>query len=347
LEFEMLLGLYFSLELIVTCYSDGPRMFFSSDAGWQRFDMFIVVMMWMEMAITALEIDLGGNVSVIRIVRCARIVRVARLVRTLHYFAELRLMILSILRSAIGIVWIAAVLCVFIYVFSVTLTQGALDVCNIVGKARLDPDLSLTCKYWGSIWWSFMSLYEAMTGGISWGELFDSLQPIGWFYMCIFMSYITLAIFVVANIITGIFVDSAMRAAKQDQQSVIHEEMLKKEETIECMQKVFSELDVNQDGTLNLAEFERAISDVNMVSYLASLGLEVADARVLFCLLDRNRTWMIDIEDFITGCMRLRGEARSLDMAMIHFQSDWLVEAMESVSARVEAIYDMGCMQES
>jgi len=275
----------------------------------------------------------------VRVIRCARIIRVARVVRTLNAFQELRLMIMSILRSASGILWIVVVLCVFMYLFSVSLTQGALDVCKTSPQDRLDPRLPLACRYWGSIWWAMLSLYEAMTGGISWGELLDSLEPVGWFYMCIFTVYITLAIFVVANIITGIFVDSAMQAAKQDHQSVMHDANVEKEQCINNMHRVFEELDKDNDGVVCLDEFEVAISSETMVTYLSVLGLEVADARILFCLLDKDFSGTIDIEDFILGCMRLRGEAKSLDMAMIQLQSDWLVEAMERVSTNLQELH--------
>merc|ERR1719195_2149160 len=136
-------------------------------------------------------------------------------------------MIMSIVRGAQGILWIVFVLGMFMYLFSISLAQGALEVCHTVRSERMDPHTPAACRRWGSILWAMLSLYEAMTGGISWGELLDSLEPVGFFYMCLFMLYITLAIFVVSNIITGIFVETAMQAAKQDHESVMYETALK------------------------------------------------------------------------------------------------------------------------
>jgi len=181
----------------------------------------------------------------------------------------------------------------------------------------------------------------AMTGGISWGELFDALQPLGGFYMIVFLVYITLSVFVVSNIITGIFVDSAMHAAKTDQDSVIREEMAKQKGCINKIHKVFTELDRDFDGKISLAEFEAAFADPNMVTYLSVLGLEVNDVKALYCLLDHDRSGSIDIEDFIVGCLRLRGEAKSLDLAMIQLQSDWLVDTVDSMVGKLHTLHKL------
>jgi len=143
----------------------------------------------------------------------------------------------------------------------------------------------------------------------------------------------------VANIITGIFVDCSMQAAKQDQETQIHEAALQREGVISRIHEVFNELDKDHSGEMSLMEFEEAISDEGMVTYLSVLGLEVTDAKLLFCLLDRDRSGAIDIEDFIVGCLKLRGEAKNLDMAMISLQSDWLVETMEDVYSKLQELH--------
>jgi len=189
-------------------------------------------------------------------------------------------------------------------------------------------------------WWSTLSLYEAITGGISWGELLDALQPTGWFNMTIFLTYITLSVFVVSNVITGIFVESAMEAAKRDHQNVISENMAQKEASIGNIHNIFSELDCDKDGKMTLEEFEEAVANERMVTYLSVLGLEVADARVLYCLLDADRSGVLDIEEFIVGCLKLRGEARNLDVAMIQLQSDWLVENVEVLAKKMTDLHE-------
>lgn len=342
-EFDMCFAVVFTLELVLKCYVDRLQVCVGPDRGWHFFDFFVVAMMWTELIINMLGVDnkSSSGVSVLRIIRCARVVRVARVIRTLSSFHELRLMILSLLRSAAGIVWIVAVLIIFMYMFAVSLAQGSLDYCANSQRERLSPEMSPLCRYWGSVWWAMLSLYEGMTGGISWGELLDALQPLGGFYMVIFLIYVTLSIFVVSNIITGIFVDEAMQAAKQDQDSVIREEMSRQEGCVDGMHKVFTALDTDLDGQLTIEEFEAAITDHRLVTYLSVLGLEVNDAQAVYCLIDHDKTGDVDIEEFIVGCLRLKGEARSLDLAMIQMQNEWLVDRVESIALHVQSLHQL------
>merc|ERR1712203_4802 len=81
--------------------------------------------------------------------------------------------------------------------------------------------------------------------------------------------------------------------------------------------------------------FEEAVEDASMVAYFSALGLEIADVKSLFVLLDRDQTGSIDIEEFLVGCLRLRGEARSLDLAKLQFESEWMVQSLENLTLQV------------
>merc|ERR1712192_143744 len=76
-------------------------------------------------------------------------------------------------------------------------------------------------------------------------------------------------------------------------------------------------------------DFETVVADQKMVAYWNALGLDITDAKSLFVLLDRDHTGTIDIEEFLVGMLRLKGGARSLDMAKLQMEVEWMVEAME------------------
>lgn len=51
------------------------------------------------------------------------------------------------------------------------------------------------------------------------------------------------------------------------------------------------------------------------------LDLDVSEAKGLFQLLDTDRTGEIDADEFISGCCRLRGPAKALDLNLLKMQN--------------------------
>merc|ERR1712151_172809 len=58
------------------------------------------------------------------------------------------------------------------------------------------------------------------------------------------------------------------------------------------------------------------LADDTVQAVLATLELEPEDAWALFRLLDKDVSLNIDAEEFVKGCLRLKGSARSIDLAM-------------------------------
>merc|ERR1711972_979015 len=112
-------------------------------------------------------------------------------------------------------------------------------------------------------------------------------------------------------------------------------EVEQKVEFVETMQRVFEELDTNGSGTLSLDEFEKQIDDENVLTFLSTLELDIDQVRTLLTLLDLNQNGEEDIEEFITGCLRLKGGAKSLDMAILQYQVEWILHNTAAISQRL------------
>merc|ERR1711933_620282 len=57
-----------------------------------------------------------------------------------------------------------------------------------------------------------------------------------------------------------------------------------------------------------------------------------SDARTLFKLLDHNQSELISISEFLTGCYKLQGEARSLDMKIMQLEVTFLKDTVLSIN---------------
>merc|ERR1711920_756402 len=71
-------------------------------------------------------------------------------------------------------------------------------------------------------------------------------------------------------------------------------------------------------------------------TYLGSLGVEATDAWTLFKLIDTDKTGIIDMEEFITGCMGLRGGAKAAHLAAMSYDIGMMMDGLERFIASVD-----------
>merc|ERR1712050_826768 len=136
-------------------------------------------------------------------------------------------------------------------------------------------------------------------------------------YRMIFIVFLTFSLFAVVNIVTGVFVDAAMQANQMDREIVVHEELENKKSYLFNMHQIFDEMDCDNTGFLTLDEFERRLNDERVIAYFNRLKLDVSVARILFEMLDLDRGGEVTIEEFLTGCYKLQGESRTMDMKIM------------------------------
>lgn len=122
-----------------------------------------------------------------------------------------------------------------------------------------------------------------------------------------------------------------MQSSKTDHDTVVEAEMEKLEGYVSSIHKMFIELDQDASGTIAVREFMQVVQNDKMAAYFNALGLEITDVKMLFALMDRDQTGAIDIEEFLAGCMRLKGQARSLDLAKLALQTEWVMETLENI----------------
>lgn len=224
---------------------------------------------------------------------------------------------------------------IILSIFGVFFTDGVLGHRSHVHDQ--DPALAAEIqRYFGTLSGTTVSLYMSMSGGIDWGDLYEMLLPLPVEYRLAFIMFITFAVFALLNVITAVFVESAMQRSQNDRELLVQQELEHKLEFIEEMQRLFEELDLDGGGTLTLDEFEKQIQDENILSYLSSMGLDIDQVRTLLTLLDRDQNGEVDIEEFITGCLRLKGGAKSLDMAVLQYQLEWVVNSVETLNKALQ-----------
>mmetsp|Transcript_21677 Transcript_21677/g.50684 ORF Transcript_21677/g.50684 Transcript_21677/m.50684 type:complete len:783 (+) Transcript_21677:100-2448(+) len=308
------------------------RFFTGKDWAWNLFDTFVVGFMLIEAVLLWSLHSAPGHsqVTLLRLFRIFRLFRLIRIIRVVKSLRELRCLMSSIVHALKNLVWTSVVVGMQLYMFGIVLTQGALDHvydlrANAAEDERLSPRVDALLHYFGTIGRTALTLFYSISTGISWEKLVDVLSPVGAGYVAVLLFFVAVSIFAVMNVVTGVFVSTAIHVAQQDKESLIQEEIRNKEWYLKQMRQVFHEVDTNESGTLSLEEFEEALQDERVVAYLNAMSLDFADVKTLFVLLDRDTNGTIDIDEFFAGCLRFKGEARSIDIAKLQYELEWVM----------------------
>jgi len=313
-------------------------LFHADDRAWNRFDAVVVCMCIVDVVIDSLRVEVTEleSISMLRMIRTLRILRLLRVIRLFRFFRELRMMVTSIVGCVKSLMWAVVLLFFMLYVFGVMLSQGVVTFCQGAEKCQADEYVPHR-QYYGSVFRSIFTLYKAMSGGADWGDPAQPLSDVGPLYVLLYVCFITFATIAIMNIVTGVFVEVAMTAAQSDRDAMIQDKAFKQGEYLESLRSIFREIDDDDDGVMTLQELETNIADPRLRSYLEALDMDVSDIQTLHMLCDLDGEGNVDIDEFIGGCSRLKGQASAMDLAIF---KRMLTEDMTSIRELIEARFN-------
>mmetsp|Transcript_101141 Transcript_101141/g.286625 ORF Transcript_101141/g.286625 Transcript_101141/m.286625 type:complete len:641 (-) Transcript_101141:106-2028(-) len=324
-------SLFFLVELIMRMWGQGTRYWFGENRNWNMFDVALVIFSIVDFVLERVN---GGGTTVASGMKVVKMLRIVRVFRVFRFFRELNLLALMIVDSTRSLVWAILMLAIIIYVFAIYFTSQATE--HLKSQAGVQGDipiarLSEVERQFGSLGKTVYSLVQTMMGGISWGVLCDALIGINWLAGVLFLFYVAFTILAVMNIITGVFVDNAVETARTQRDFLIQKEMELKEKYVHEMRDLFMEMDREGCGTIGLQDITECLEDPRVQGYFAALGLDPSDTERLFNLIDNDGSGDVDVGEFLEGCVRLKGNARSIDIYT-------LMHDMKSLENKVDII---------
>jgi len=308
---------FYLVELLLKLTVFRLRFFTSPDEKyWNLFDTFLVITGIYEVIQDFLNNSGGANITWIRVLRLLKMLKMLRVIRVMKFFRELRIMLSSIVGSLRILFWSIMMLGLIMYIFGICFLQAVTAHLAETSQAELDKTSieEDILTNWGSVEISMRTLLMAITGGNDWKDLAAPLWQVGPHYYAFFLLYIAFIVFAVMNVLTGIFVDQAIRLAALDRDNVIQEALEKEAAFARNMQELFATVDSDINHKITWHEFKKHINDPKVQSYFAAMELDVSDAKQLFTLLDNDGSNTIEIREFIEGCSRLKGGAKSMDL---------------------------------
>jgi len=339
---EKIFLLAFSCELSLRLYVFGRGFFHSGDLYWNWFDFIVVTLQLMEELLLVIaklsDQDASGQSSasdspaaptkMLRVLRILRLMRILRVMRILRLISELRTIVSSIAGSMQSLGWTIVLLTLFIYIVAVYLTQSVND--HMVELTRdqtsWEQDLRL---YFGSLPRSTLSLYQAMSGGLDWDTLASPLINMNWLVGFALVAYIAFAILALMNVVTGVFVQTALQSAKNEEDKFLTDQIVRlfkdnvSKKRVSVMLpnsgtdgETFEESDVFA-GRINWEAVNEALTDPNSAKEWKAIDVNPEEAKYLFNLLDIEQAGEVSFEEFLSGCLRLHGGAKAVDLLTV------------------------------
>lgn len=337
--FEIIFCVVFTLELIIHLGTHGVLFWSPCREGWawNWFDSFLVVVQLIEvigMFTTGHESSTTpavANMGFLRMLRVLRLFRVLRLVRLLQFISELKTIVSSIANSMRSLFWTVVLLLLQIYMFGIVFTQLVLSHrIEYEEKEKDDEHMQALYYWWGTLFRSCLSLYEAILGGVDWDDVcWPLMQRVSILLGPIFIVYIAFSVLAMMNVITGIFVDSALHNAEKE----------KDKDFMQSFRSLMEDV-VSEDGTVTLGQFETKMSMPELRAQVSHVGIEPKDAGITFNLIDTENAGVLEVEDLLAGLLRMRSHAKALDIALMLNES-------QAMHTRVELLVNEGIERSS
>eukprot|EP00927_Polykrikos_kofoidii_P038529 TRINITY_DN3291_c0_g1_i2.p1 TRINITY_DN3291_c0_g1~~TRINITY_DN3291_c0_g1_i2.p1 ORF type:complete len:576 (-),score=81.93 TRINITY_DN3291_c0_g1_i2:398-2125(-) len=329
--------LIFVMEMVARIYVERCSFVSGPDWTWNFFDLVVTSLQLTETILLTCLASNGDaklhlneftdDTRLFQVLRIFRLLRILRVLRVLHLVGDLRAIITSIGVSLRPLCWTVILLLLLTFFFGVFVTQVVTD------HKVVHPKLaSVSLEEWyGTLWTSMLTLFEAVSGGKEWCDVLNPLaNQISFWLVFPFIAYIAFVIFALINILTGIFVDRTIRHGKADHRQFLLEHVQAAITRTSC------------DGNVSWDDFQAHLQDPDIKLLFDEIDVDQDDAHELFHLLDTNQTGKVDVDEFISGCMRLDGPAKAVDLAVLaemhRRQGRKWVEQMQFVNRNLNAI---------
>jgi voltage-gated sodium channel len=318
--FDLLFVFFYTIELGMKLVVHRLYFFLGEHWHWNIFDFFLVCT-GINDQVTAHTSTSGGgggvNLIFLRTLRLLKMARILRLFRLMRSLRELRLMLTCLLGSIFSLLWSIVMMLLIFFMFGLVFVQSTSGYFAEMGE-DLDPvikkELSDT---FGSVHQAMLGLFMATTGGNDWSIYYEALTHIGPLTPTVYLFYVCFSQIALLNVLTGIFVENAMKLAEPDRQAVYAEGQRQYLAQVKELELIMKELDKNHNGRVDDNDFAEAMTDSKCAlrTYFGVNGIHEAEAMRFFHMLQASENNKeVSIASFVRGCLKLSGSAQSLDI---------------------------------
>jgi hypothetical protein len=145
--------------------------------------------------------------------------------------------------------------------------------------------------------------------------------------------------FAMLGVVNGIFIQETFKVAACDDHVLLLQKDRETKWIKRKMTALFDLADTSHDGVVDKDELQIILENDQIRKWLATQGLATSDEHISnFCDLLCENKEELTLEDFLRGVDRLKGAARSMDLAMLSSQQ---IRLEKRVLANTQAVQDV------
>jgi hypothetical protein len=133
--------------------------------------------------------------------------------------------------------------------------------------------------------------------------------------------------------------ENILRISRREEEREKERMDRERNELVNQVRRAFELMDTDGDDQLSIDEFQTAVKDPDVLLCLSRVGMPVSEAEELFLFMDVEEKGSITVDDFIEGCARTQGMAKSKHLLRLHYdvQKVWanLKTIVESLPDKV------------
>mmetsp|Transcript_21916 Transcript_21916/g.46579 ORF Transcript_21916/g.46579 Transcript_21916/m.46579 type:complete len:482 (+) Transcript_21916:127-1572(+) len=327
----------FLVELILRLFAE--RCAFWRDS-WNIFDTFLVGTACIDTFLIEILLQRSGGeaVELLSIMKIFRVLRVARVLRLLRFFKKLWLLVIGVMDAMLALFWAWLLIALIIYVFSIFLTRT-------LGKVFQSENQDIKDQF-GTVVKTMFTMFQVMTLD-DWPAIARNAMHYEPWIWIIFILFLVITTFSIMNVIVAVIVESTLDQAMNHKAEEVKQQEIATQAAGRKVRQVFKATDANRDGRVTREEFIAALKRTEVYAYLQDAGIDVRQAENLFDILDYDDSGFLDAEEFTSGVLKARGQAKAKDVLnvqcnilkyeqQVHKRLEDLCRAVDSRMARVD-----------
>eukprot|EP00927_Polykrikos_kofoidii_P037765 TRINITY_DN31992_c0_g1_i1.p1 TRINITY_DN31992_c0_g1~~TRINITY_DN31992_c0_g1_i1.p1 ORF type:complete len:651 (-),score=102.49 TRINITY_DN31992_c0_g1_i1:74-1981(-) len=320
---DLIFTMFFALEIMLRMWVFGRDFIKSDDRAWNIFDAVVVSSSIVAVVTTwgLTDISAQNAMGSFGLLRLLRLCRLLRLIRIVKLIPELESIVYLLAASMSSFLWSATLMVFMMYLLSVYYTE-ALSLLQSTEELEAD---------WGGIVPSMLSLFQGVTGGVSWKILVNAWEKsdLGVAskiqHTVIFCGFVVFTQLVLLNLVTGVFVDGARRLAASDRKASVLKQAL----------QLYSKADVLGKNAVTFKTLMEDTEPTVLNSTLEALELRVDELEAVFTMFDTDGSGDVSMEEFVQGVMHYRNPAKSLEVGLLNHTAQKLAKDVQKIGREV------------
>jgi len=241
-----------------------------------------------------------GHFAIFRMVRLSRLIQV--MMRFVSLVEPLWKLVRGFLSSLSMLLWTLVIMCILIYVFACI----GVEAISGNGVLNADPTVAEIMEtHFNSLGRTMLTLVRFTTGDITriYFPLIIANPYVAWYFVA---AYLVITILLM-NLITASLVNNAINQGREDEEMRVKKIKDKLEEFEPQLKKVFSHLDEDGSGDINmkeLARFQPEIAGIKLSPEIEEV-LKPESLEDTYECFDVDGTGTVSQAEFIQGCLAI------------------------------------------